>query len=205
MLRASTYENIKLMYPMVSNVEEVLRANAFLEEAKNELRERGQPFNEDLQVGVMIEVPSAAITANLIAPHVDFFSLGTNDLVQYTLAVDRVNERVAYLYEPTHPAIIRLIKSTIDVGHEHGIWVGICGEMAANPLMAPLLMGLGIDEFSMSPSAVPLVKEAIRSVRFHEAEELGRLVLASESAPKVLDLCRKLLEKVSPEILELIS
>ncbi len=204
-LRASTYENIKLMYPMVSNVDEVLRANAFLEEAKNELRERKQPFNEDLEVGVMIEVPSAAITANLIAPHVDFFSLGTNDLVQYTMAVDRVNERVAYLYEPTHPAIIRLIKSTIDVGHEHGIWVGICGEMAANPLMAPLLMGLGIDEFSMSPSAVPLVKEAIRSVKFHEAEELAKSVLVSESAPKVLEQCRKLLERVSPEILELIS
>ena len=153
----------------------------------------------------MIEVPSAAITANLIAPHVDFFSLGTNDLVQYTMAVDRVNERVAYLYEPTHPAIIRLIKSTIDVGHEHGIWVGICGEMAANPLMAPLLMGLGLDEFSMSPSAIPLVKEAVRSVMFHEAEELARHVLVSESAPKVLELCRKLLERVAPEILELIS
>ena len=204
-LRASTYENIKLMYPMVSNVDEVLRANAFLEEAKNELRQRGQPFNDDLEVGVMIEVPSAAITANLIAPHVDFFSLGTNDLVQYTLAVDRVNERVAYLYEPTHPAIIRLIKSTIDVGHEHGIWVGICGEMAANPLMAPLLMGLGIDEFSMSPPAVPLVKAAIRSLRFHEAEELAKLVLTSESAPKVIELCRKLIEQVSPEILEFVS
>ena len=204
-LRASTYENIKLMYPMVSNVDEVLRANAFLEEAKNELRQRGQPFNDDLEVGVMIEVPSAAITANLIAPHVDFFSLGTNDLVQYTLAVDRVNERVAYLYEPTHPAIIRLIKSTIDVGHEHGIWVGICGEMAANPLMAPLLMGLGIDEFSMSPPSVPLVKASIRSLRFHEAEELAKLVLASESAPKVIELCRKLIEQISPEILELVS
>jgi phosphotransferase system enzyme I (PtsI) len=204
-LRASTYENIKLMYPMVSNVDEVLQANVFLEEAKQELRERGQPFNEDLEVGVMIEVPSAAITANLIAPQVDFVSLGTNDLVQYTLAVDRVNERVAYLYEPTHPAIIRLIKSTIDVGHEHGIWVGICGEMAANPLMAPLLMGLGIDEFSMSPSAVPLVKASIRSVRFHEAEELAQLVLTSESAPKVLQLCRQLIERVSPEILELVG
>ena len=204
-LRASTYENIKLMYPMVSNVEEVVHANEFLEEAKNELRQRGQPFNDNMEVGVMIEVPSAAITANLIAPHVDFFSLGTNDLVQYTMAVDRVNERVAYLYEPTHPAIIRLIKSTIDVGHEHGIWVGICGEMAANPLMAPLLMGLGLDEFSMSPSAIPLVKEAVRSVMFHEAEELARHVLVSESAPKVLELCRKLLERVAPEILELIS
>ncbi len=204
-LRASRYENVKLMYPMVSNVEEVLRANAFLEEAKDELRKRGQPFNENIEVGVMIEVPSAAITANLIAPHVDFFSLGTNDLVQYTIAVDRVNERVAYLYEPTHPAIIKLIKNTIDVGHQHGIWVGICGEVAANPLMAPLLMGLGIDEFSMSPSAVPLVKDAIRSLRFAEAEELARAVLASESGADVMALCIKLVEKVSPEILELVG
>ena len=189
----------------VQGVEEVLRANAFLEEAKDELRKRGQPFNENIEVGVMIEVPSAAITANLIAPHVDFFSLGSNDLVQYTIAVDRVNERVAYLYEPTHPAIIKLIKNTIDVGHQHGIWVGICGEVAANPLMAPLLMGLGIDEFSMSPSAVPLVKDAIRSLRFAEAEELARAVLASESGADVMALCIKLVEKVSPEILELVG
>ena len=204
-LRASVHENIKLMYPMVSNVDEVIRANAFLEEAKNELRQQGMPFNENLEVGAMIEVPSAAITANLIAPHVDFFSLGTNDLVQYTLAVDRVNERVAYLYEPTHPAIVRLIKSTIDVGHEHGIWTGICGEVAANPLMSPLLMGLGIDEFSMSPSAIPMVKQAIRNLRFAEAEELARAALASESATEVLSLCIALAEKVSPEILELVS
>lgn len=204
-LRASVHENVKLMYPMVSNVDEVIRANAFLEEAKTELRQQNVPFNENLEVGVMIEVPSAAITANLIAPHVDFFSLGTNDLVQYTLAVDRVNERVAYLYEPTHPAIIRLIKNTIDVGHEHGIWAGICGEVAANPLMSPLLMGLGIDEFSMSPSAVPMVKQAIRNVRFAEAEELARAALASESASEVLSLCIKLAEQVSPEILELVS
>ncbi|OQW94752.1 MAG: phosphoenolpyruvate--protein phosphotransferase [Verrucomicrobia bacterium A1] len=204
-LRASRHENVKLMYPMVSNVEEVLRANTFLQEAKFELREQGLPFNDSLEVGVMIEVPSAAITANLIAPHVDFFSLGTNDLVQYTLAVDRVNERVAYLYEPTHPAIIRLIKNTIDVGHDHGIWVGVCGEMAANPIMAPLLMGLGLDEFSMSPTAVPLVKDVVRALRFSDSENLAKAVLASESASEVLALCRELAEKVTPEILELVG
>ena len=204
-LRASRHGNVKLMYPMVSNVDEVLRANAFLEEAKDDLRQRGVPFDDNLEVGVMIEVPSAAITADLIAPHVDFFSLGTNDLVQYTLAVDRVNERVAYLYEPTHPAIIKLIKNTIDVGHQHGIWVGICGEMAANPVMAPLLMGLGIDEFSMSPSAVPMVKHVVRSLKFPQAEELAKTALPSSSASEVQNLCRQLIEKTAPEILELLA
>ncbi|HPG00448.1 MAG TPA: phosphoenolpyruvate--protein phosphotransferase [Kiritimatiellia bacterium] len=204
-LRASRHGNVKLMYPMVSNVDEVLRANSFLEEAKDDLRQRGVPFDDNLEVGVMIEVPSAAITADLIAPHVDFFSLGTNDLVQYTLAVDRVNERVAYLYEPTHPAIIKLIKNTIDIGHQHGIWVGICGEMAANPVMAPLLMGLGIDEFSMSPSAVPLVKHVVRSLKFPQAEELAKTALPSSSATEVQNLCRQLIEKVAPEILELLA
>jgi len=204
-LRASRHGNVKIMYPMVSNVDEVLRANAFLEEAKDDLRQRGVPFDDNLEVGVMIEVPSAAITADLIAPHVDFFSLGTNDLVQYTLAVDRVNERVAYLYEPTHPAIIKLIKNTIDVGHQHGIWVGICGEMAANPVMAPLLMGLGIDEFSMSPSAVPMVKHVVRSLKFPQAEELAKTALPSSSASEVQNLCRQLIEKAAPEILELLA
>ena len=204
-LRASVNENVKLMYPMVSNVGEVLRANALLEEAKSELRREDVPFNEDLEVGVMIEVPSAAITANLIAPHVAFFSLGTNDLVQYTLAVDRVNERVAYLYEPTHPAIIQLIKNTIDVAHQHGIWAGICGEMAGHPLMTPLLLGLGIDELSMSPSAVPMVKDVVRSLRFSEAEHLAQQVLSSVSAAEVLAACRELTGRVSPEILEIIT
>jgi len=203
-LRASRSPNVKMMYPMVSNVGEVLGANALLEEAKRELRSEGQPFNEALEVGVMIEVPSAAIMANLIAPHVKFFSLGTNDLVQYTLAVDRVNERIAYLYEPTHPAIIRLIKMTIDVGHEFGIWTGICGEMAGNPLMVPLLMGLGADELSVSPSLVPLVKDVIRNVSYAQTEALAAAALRSVSSQEVLDLCRDLTQKIAPEILELV-
>lgn len=204
-LRASVHENVKIMYPMVSNVGEVQRANAFLEEAKNELRLRDVPFNEAVEAGVMIEVPSAAITAHLIAPHVAFFSLGTNDLVQYTLAVDRVNERVAYLYEPTHPAIIELIRNTINVAHQHGIWVGICGEMAGNPVMAPLLLGLGVDELSMSPSALPMVKEVVRSLRFAEAEDLARKVLPSVLATEVLEACRDLTRRVAPDVLELVG
>ncbi|MBP7828497.1 MAG: phosphoenolpyruvate--protein phosphotransferase [Kiritimatiellae bacterium] len=204
-LRASVHENVKIMYPMVSNVGEVLRANAFLEEAKSELRLRDVPFNEAVETGVMIEVPSAAITAHLIAPHVAFFSLGTNDLVQYTLAVDRVNERVAYLYEPTHPAIIELIRNTIRVAHQHGIWVGICGEMAGNPVMAPLLLGLGVDELSMSPSAIPMVKEVIRRLRFAEAEGLAQKVLPSVMATEVLEACRELTRRVAPDVLELVG
>jgi phosphotransferase system enzyme I (PtsI) len=204
-LRASRHGNVKIMYPMISNLDEVLKANLLLEECKEELRARGVEFDEHIDVGIMIEVPSAALTAHLLAPHVSFFSLGTNDLVQYTLAVDRVNERIAYLYQPTHPAIIRLIKSTIDVGHQHGIWTGICGEMAGNPIMVPLLIGLGVDEFSVSATLVPLVKDVIRKLRFSQAEALAETVLARESAFEITEQCRKLVQQIAPEILELVG
>ena len=204
-LQASCHENIKIMYPMVSNVEEVIQANNLLAEAKSQLRKAGVKFNENIEVGVMIEVPSAAITAHLIAPHVSFFSLGTNDLVQYTMAVDRVNERVAYLYEPTHPAIIKLIKNTIDVGHRCRIWTGICGEMAGNPLLVPLLLGLGIDEFSVSPSLLPMVKRIIRSITYTQAEEVAQRALNSDSAKKILEDCRNLVKDVAPELIDLIE
>lgn len=204
-LRASVRENVKIMYPMISNLDEVLKANALLEECKVELKAKQIPFNEAIDVGIMIEVPGAALTAHLIAPHVSFFSIGTNDLVQYTLAVDRVNERIAYLYEPTHPAILRLIKNTIDVGHEHGIWTGICGEMAGNPLLVPLLIGLGVDELSVSPSAIPLVKDVIRKLQYSQAEELADLVMSSGSGTDVMQRCRELVGGIAPEILELVS
>jgi len=204
-LRASIHENVKIMYPMISNLDEVLKANALLEECKVELKSKGIPCNENIDVGIMIEVPSAALTAHLIAPHVSFFSIGTNDLVQYTLAVDRVNERIAYLYEPTHPAILRLIKNTIDVGHEHGIWTGICGEMAGNPLLVPLLIGLGVDELSVSPSAIPLVKDVIRKLQYSQAEELAELVMSSETGTDVMQRCRELVGGIAPEILELVT
>jgi phosphotransferase system enzyme I (PtsI) len=204
-LRASRHNNVKLMYPMISNVGEVIQANRILEETKEELRTEHVPFNENIEVGIMVEVPSAALTADLLAPHVSFFSLGTNDLVQYALAVDRVNERIAYLYDPTHPAIIRLIKNTIDVGHEHGIWVGICGEMAGNALMAPLLVGLGADEFSVSPTLLPMVKRVIRSIHFVQAEEVARRALTAESGDVIIENCRDLVKKTAPELLELIE
>ncbi len=204
-LRASRRRNVKLMYPMVSTLDEVVRANAFLEQAKNELREKGIEFNEDLEVGIMIEVPSAALIADVLAEHVAFFSLGTNDLVQYTLAVDRVNERVAYLYEPTHPAILKLINNTIRAGHDHGVWVGICGEMAGNPLMVPLLVGLGIDELSVSPSMVPMVKRVIRSLQFEQAEKLKEEALKADSGLAVAERCRELLADIAPELLEFVA
>ncbi len=202
-LRASAHGKVRIMYPMISNVNEVIRANALLEQCKTELLGEGLPFDEKIEVGVMIEIPSAALTADIIAKHVSFFSLGTNDLIQYTLAVDRVNDRVSYLYEPTHPAVLRLMKRTIDAGHDHGIWVGICGQMAGDPLMTLLLLGMGIDELSMVASAVPAAKDMIRSVVHSQAQELARLALAAETAAEVLQLCYDLTAQVAPEILEL--
>jgi len=202
LLRASANGNVKIMYPMISNVSEVIRANELLNNAKEELREEGIPFDENIEVGVMIEIPSAALTAHLIAPHVSFFSLGTNDLVQYTLAVDRVNEHIAHLYEPTHPAILHLIKHTIDVGHEHGIWTGVCGEMAGNALLAPLLVGLGADELSVSPVLAPMVKKSIRGVRLSQIESLATAALTAVSGSEVVERCRNLIRETSPELLE---
>ena len=204
-LRASIVGNVNIMYPMISNLDEIVRANVILDQAKKELLEKGHPFNPHVEVGAMIEVPAAALVADMLAPYVSFFSLGTNDLIQYTLAIDRGNERVAYLYEPTHLAILRLIKNTIDIGHRYGIWVGICGGMASDPLMTPLLLGLGIDELSVSCSALPMVKDAIRRVSLSEAREIAELALTSQSAMEVHDMFRKLAQKIAPEILELVE
>ena len=202
-LRASVHKNVKIMYPMISCVDEVIKANALLAEAKKELVAEKIAFDDDIEIGVMIETPSAAVTADLIAPHVKFFSIGTNDLIQYSMAVDRVNDRVAYLYQPTHPAILRLIKNTIDAGHHHGVWVGVCGEMAADPIVCPLLIGLGIDEISVSPSAVPVIKDMIRSITMAEARELVEKAMEANSAVEVMNQCRELIRKAAPEILEL--
>ncbi len=204
-LRASAHGKVRIMYPMISNVGEVIRANLILEECKGELRREAIPFDEHIEVGVMIEIPSAAITADIIAKQVSFFSMGTNDLVQYTLAVDRVNDRVAHLYEPTHPAVLRLMKMTIEAGHARGIWVGVCGQMAGDPLMTHLLMGLGIDELSMAPAALPAVKEMIRSVTLVQAKLLAEAALREETAAGVLAHCRELMARVAPEILELVK
>ncbi|HAS81414.1 MAG TPA: phosphoenolpyruvate--protein phosphotransferase, partial [Verrucomicrobia bacterium] len=191
-LRASVHGNVRLMYPMISSVGEILQANQHLRDAMGELTSIGVVFDRDIQIGAMIEVPAAALAAHIIAKHVDFLSIGTNDLIQYTMAVDRGNERVAYLYEPTHPSVLALIDMTVKAAHAQGIWVGLCGQMAADPLMTALLLGLGIDELSVSPRAVPLVKDALRSLHFGQASELAREALACETADEVLEKCRRL-------------
>jgi len=203
-LRASIYGNVKIMYPMISNLDELVRANVIFEQAKKELLERGEPLNPHIEVGAMIEVPSAAVAADALAGRVRFFSLGTNDLIQYTLAIDRDNERVAYLYEPTHPAIMRLMKHTIDVSHHFGIWTGVCGGMASDPLLAPLLIGLGVDELSVTPSALPIIKDAVRSVTYTECRDIAELALHTQGETDLEDVFRNLAKKVAPEILELV-
>ena len=202
-LRASVHGNVKIMYPMISCAEEVIQANELLAEAKRDLGAGNIPFDGDIEVGAMIEIPAAAIAADLIAPFVKFFSIGTNDLIQYSMAVDRVNERVAYLYQPTHPAILRLIKTTIDAGHHHGLWVGVCGEMAVDPIVCPLLIGLGVDEVSVSPAAVPVIKDMIRSITMVQARDLVDKEMGAKTAAEVLDQCRDLIRQTAPEILEL--
>ena len=171
-LRASVYGKLKIMYPMISRVSEIQEANKILEQAKKELIQEGKPFKNDIEVGVMIEVPSAAIISYLIAKEVDFLSIGTNDLIQYTMAVDRVNADVAHLYTPMHPAILRLLKQIIDSAHEAGKDVGMCGEMAGDPAYTIVLLGLGLDEFSMSAVQIPKVKKIIRTVTRQKAKNL---------------------------------
>jgi phosphotransferase system enzyme I (PtsI) len=204
-LRASVHRNVHIMYPMISNLDEVVRASELLRECADELRREGVDIDEHLRVGVMVEVPSAALIAEQLAQRVSFFSIGTNDLIQYTLAVDRVNEQVTYLYEPTHPAILKLLQTTVEAARRRGIWTGLCGEMGANPILAPLLLGLGVDELSMSPSMIPLVKDVIRHVRYSECLELAEQALACERASEVMDLCRALTMRHSPEIVSLLE
>ncbi len=196
-LRASAHGKIKIMYPMISGVEEVEAANKLLNDAKKELESRKIPFDKSIEVGVMIEIPSAAITADILARKVDFFSIGTNDLIQYSLAVDRVNEKIAYLYEPAHPAVLRLIKNIIDAAHKNSIWVGMCGEMAGEIAFTPLLVGMGLDEFSVPAVSVPQIKKIIRAINYKEAKELSdkalRLSTGKEVEALMADSLREIL------------
>jgi len=195
-LRASAHGKLKLMYPMISGIEELRQANKILQDVKGELRNEGVPFDNNIEVGAMIEVPSAAMTADLLASEVDFFSIGTNDLIQYSLAVDRTNEKVAYLYDPAHPAVLRMIKNIIESAHNAGIWVGMCGEMAGEPAFVLILLGLGLDEFSMPPFAIPEVKYIIRSVTLKEAKGIALEALKLSTGKEVEEFSQSRLREI---------
>ena len=188
-LMASAHGKVRIMYPMISGAEELARANAILAECMHELKQRGQPFDENIEVGAMIEIPSAAATIDLLAGDCRFFSIGTNDLIQYMLAIDRVNDRIAHLYEPTHPAVLRTLKHIVDSAHKFNIPVGVCGEMAGDPIYAPLLLGLGIDSLSMAPAWLPSVKYLVRSMTMTEARALAAEALTMSSPKEIYAKC----------------
>jgi phosphotransferase system enzyme I (PtsI) len=191
-LRAGEVGNVKLMFPMISGLEELRKAKQVLEECRREL---GDGKIAKMEVGAMIEIPSAAISADSLAREVDFFSIGTNDLIQYAIAVDRVNERIAHLYEPTHPAVLRLLKMIADAAHSNNIWVGVCGEMAADIALIPLLLGLGMDELSVGATSVPRVKMAVRSLAIPECRQLVDDVLQLQTPSEILGRCLELATK----------
>jgi len=195
-LRASVHGNLRLMYPMISGIEELRQANKILNEAKEELKAKRIPFDEDIQVGAMIEVPSAALTADILAKEADFFSIGSNDLIQYSLAVDRANEKVAYLYEPAHPAVLRLIKNIINSAHQGDINVGMCGEMAGEPSLALILLGLGLDEFSMPPQVIPELKYLIRSITLAQAKVIAEEALKFSTGQEVEEYAQEKLKEI---------
>ena len=191
-LRATPVGNVKVMFPMISGVDELRRAMSILRECRDELRAAGVALDDSLECGAMVEIPSAAISADILAREVDFFSIGTNDLIQYAIAVDRVNERIVHLYEPTHPAVIRLLKMVADAAHANGIWVGVCGEMAGDVALVPLLLGLGMDELSAAATLVPRVKRAVQSVTVAESRALVDQALKLQTASEVLARCLEL-------------
>jgi phosphotransferase system enzyme I (PtsI) len=184
-LRASAYGEVKIMYPMISAVEQLREANQILAEVKEDLRAEDIDFDGDLEVGMMIEVPAAAMIADVLAQETDFFSIGTNDLIQYTTATDRMNEQIADLYQPFHPAILRLIKRVVEAAHAEGNWAGMCGEMAGDKRLAPFLLGVGLDEFSMSAVSILEVKDQIRNLSQNEAEEIAGEALSYSTAREV--------------------
>lgn len=188
-LRASAHGRVMLMYPMISGTEELLEANALLADCRTELASQGVPFDAKMPVGSMIEIPSAALTADALARHCDFFSIGTNDLIQYLIAIDRVNDRVAHLYEPTHPAVLRVLKEIVNKGHAARLKVSVCGEMAGDPVLAPLLIGLGVDELSMTPPLLPATKYLIRAMKYSEARKLARRALHMHSPKEIYETC----------------
>ena len=190
-LRASVRGNVRILFPMISSVEEVRRAKLFLAEVRKELQSRAIPFAEDIKIGIMVEVPSVAVAPDAFTPEADFFSIGTNDLIQYTLAVERVNEHVAWLFTPAHPAILRLIKNVVDTGNAARIPVSVCGEMSSDPLFVMFLVGLGIEELSLSPRAIPRIKQIIRSFSFQDARKVAETALTLHNAREVTSFLLK--------------
>ncbi|PUU90336.1 MAG: phosphotransferase system, enzyme I, PtsI [Halanaerobium sp.] len=192
LLRAGVYGNLKIMFPMISSLNELLAAKEKVEEAKAELKAEGLEYNEDIDLGMMIEIPAAVMIADKLASEVDFFSIGTNDLIQYTVAVDRMNERIAEMHTPYHPAVLRLIKKTIEAAHAEDIWVGMCGEAAGEELLLPFLLGAGLDEFSMSAVSILKIKEILTKWTLAEAEEVSKEVLNLGTVSEVKDYLNKI-------------
>jgi len=203
LLRAGATGNLKIMLPMISCVEEVEQVKEIIEELKVELAGEKLAFNRDVEVGIMIETPAAALMAEHFAKIVDFFSIGTNDLIQYTIAVDRDNERVSYLYEPSNPAILNLIKIVVDAAKKNRIWVSVCGQMAGNPKYIPLLVGMGVHELSMVPMSLGSVRRIIRKLNMHEAEVAVKKALECSNAKDALNVSLELLKKIAPEVTDL--
>ena len=202
-LRASIFDNIRMMFPMISGLQEILAAKKIMKEVMDELDKEGVKYNRDIKVGVMIEVPSAVTIADLLAKHVDFFSIGSNDLIQYTLAIDRVNEYVAYMYQPFHPAILRMIKHVVEVANNAGIRVGLCGQMAGDPLCTLILLGLGVNEISMNAGGIPVIKKIVRSVSMKEARANLEEILKLDTAEKVRELILKKMKPLIPDLDEM--
>lgn len=202
-LRASAYGTIKLMFPMITCEDELDRIHVILDDVKHELRAEKKSFDESMEVGAMIETPAAALFADKLAEKCDFFSIGTNDLVQYTMAVDRGNEKVANLYRPSHPVILHLIKQIVDAAEKNGIWVSVCGEMASDPRYIPLLIGLGVQELSMSSVSIGMARRVIRRIRMSQAEGLARRALLCRDHTGILSMADKLLHDIAPDVVNL--
>ncbi|MEM9479012.1 MAG: phosphoenolpyruvate--protein phosphotransferase [Verrucomicrobiota bacterium] len=200
-LRCSAHGKLGVMFPLISSGDEIKRARDLVDSCKSELDSEGIPFDGNIPIGAMIEVPSAALIADQLAGLVDFFSVGTNDLIQYTIAVDRGNDRVAKLYQPTHPAILRLLKNVTDAAHEHDIWAGICGEMAGDIVLTPLLVGLGVDELSVIANQIPRVKQAILRLDDNKCRELVEELLTMSEAERIFTRCREVAIEHYPELL----
>jgi phosphoenolpyruvate-protein phosphotransferase (PTS system enzyme I) len=186
LLRASVYGNLKIMFPMIATLDEFRQAKAILLEEKEKLQREGVPVADDIEIGMMVEIPAAAVLADQFAKEVDFFSIGTNDLIQYTMAADRMNERVSYLYQPYHPAILRLISNVIDAAHKEGKWAGMCGEMAGDAIAIPILLGLGLDEFSMSATSILRARSQMKKLSKEEAARFKETVLSMSTAEEVV-------------------